>query len=365
MARGRGTHKTCCTRQSLVSCCDSHMAATYDVFLSHAWADGERPQQIADALTKAGLRVWFDAAEINDFASITRAVTEGLAKSKTLLAYYSKTYPLRRACQWELTAAFLAAQTEGDPRRRVLVINPEKGADHIHPIELRDAKFRNAPNTDGELQQFVQAIVKHVGTVDGNFPDIHPLDPPPWHGIKPVRYEQFVGRFQEMWKIHSALHETRVVQVTGASGQDIAQVTGLGGIGKSLLAREYALRFGPAYPGGVFWMSAYGNDDAKAELSDEGRAAERNDQFRKFVQDFGIDVVGKEPDEILKALRLEFQRRGQPCLWIVDDLPSGLNAEAFQLWCAPSPLARTLITTRSRTYGNLGSAGILSLEVLP
>ena len=138
-------------------------AAEYDIFLSHAWADGERPQQIADALTKAGLRVWFDAAEINDFASITRAVTEGLAKSKALLAYYSKTYPLRRACQWELTAAFLAAQTEGDPRRRVLVINPEEGADHIHPIELRDAKFRNAPNTDGEMEQLVQAIVKHVG----------------------------------------------------------------------------------------------------------------------------------------------------------------------------------------------------------
>ena len=94
--------------------------AEYDVFLSHAWKDGERPQQIADALTKAGLRVWFDANEIDDFTSITHAVTEGLAKSKALVSYYSKTYPLRRACQWDLTAAFLAAQTEGDPRRRVL-----------------------------------------------------------------------------------------------------------------------------------------------------------------------------------------------------------------------------------------------------
>ena len=121
--------------------------AEYDIFLSHAWKDGAFPQHIADALTAAGLRVWFDAAEIDDFASITRAVTEGLAKSKALLAYYSATYPLRRACQWELTAAFLAAQTEGDPRRRVLVINPESGADHIHPIELRDAKFLKSPNT--------------------------------------------------------------------------------------------------------------------------------------------------------------------------------------------------------------------------
>ena len=42
-----------------------------------------------------------------------------------------------------------------------------------------------------------------------------------------------------------------------------AQVRGLGGIGKSLLAEEYALRFGAAYPGGIFWLRAYGNDDAK------------------------------------------------------------------------------------------------------
>src|SRR5215471_6953032 len=115
----------------------------YDLFLSHAWADGNRPGQIADALRKAGLRVWFDASEINDFDGITHAVNSGLANAKALLAYYSKRYPTSRACQWELTAAFLAGQADGDPRRRVLVINPETNLAHIHPVQLRDAKFRN------------------------------------------------------------------------------------------------------------------------------------------------------------------------------------------------------------------------------
>jgi hypothetical protein len=50
------------------------MPAEYDVFLSHAWADGDRPREIAEALEGAGLRVWFDAAEIADFEGITRAV---------------------------------------------------------------------------------------------------------------------------------------------------------------------------------------------------------------------------------------------------------------------------------------------------
>ena len=204
------------------------MSAAYDIFLSHAWKDGERPQHIADALTAAGLRVWFDATEIDDFASITRAVTEGLAKSKALLAYYSTTYPLRRACQWELTAAFLAAQTEGDPRRRVLVINPESGADHIHPIELRDAKFRNAPNTDGEMQQLVQAIVKHVAELSAPLADIHPLGAPNWYGMTPVGSTRFVGRLKEMWEVHSLLRARDAAQITGAPAATggIGQVQG-------------------------------------------------------------------------------------------------------------------------------------------
>lgn len=53
------------------------MSAAYDVSLSQAWADGDRLQQIATALRKAGLRVWFDAAQINDFTSITRTSPKG------------------------------------------------------------------------------------------------------------------------------------------------------------------------------------------------------------------------------------------------------------------------------------------------
>ena len=312
-------------------------AAEYDIFLSHAWADGERPQQFADALTKAGLRVWFDAAEINDFASITRAVTEGLAKSKALLAYYSKTYPLRRACQWELTAAFLAAQSEGDPRRRVLVINPEERADHIHPIELRDAKFRNAPKNDGEMRELAEAIRKHVAAIDGPLADIRPLTAPNWYGMTPVGSTRFVGRLKEMWEIHSLLHAGDVAQITGAAAATggIGQVQGLGGVGKSLLAEEYALHFGAAYPGGVFWLRAYGNDDAKAALGPEQREALRTDQMREMAERLGIDTHGLTAEQIEGALARKIGSEGKPCLWVVDDVPERVGRRgAAPLVCA-------------------------------
>lgn len=345
------------------------MIADYDVFLSRAWADGERPQQIADALTQAGLRVWLDAAEINDFESITRAVTEGLAKSKALVAYYSKSYPLRRACQWELTAAFLAAQTEGDPRRRVLVINPEKKPEnpepsqHIHPIELRDEKFLQAPTTDGEMRELVEAIAKQVGELSAPMADIHPLNAPNWYGMRGVGSTHFVGRLKEMWELHSLLHAGDAAQVTGtaAASGGIAQVQGLGGTGKSLLAEEYALHFGAAYPGGIFWLRAYGNDDAKSVLGATAREALRTDQLRGMVQRLGIETQGLTAEQIEGALARKIGAEGKFCLWVVDDLPEGLDGEALRVWFAPHALARTLLTTRSREYGSLANGIDLSV----
>ena len=335
-------------------------AATYDVFLSHAWADGDRPQEIKAALEAAGLRVWFDADEINDFASITRAVTEGLAQSKALVAYYSKTYPLRRACQWELTAAFLAAQRDGDPRRRVLVINPDEKADHIHPIELRDEKFLTAPSGNGDMQKLVQSIVQQVGTLDGLLADIHPLTAPNWYGTTPVGSTRFVGRLAEMWQVHSVLNATQVVQITGAM-VNVGQVSGLGGVGKSLLAEEYGLHFGAAYPGGVFWLRAYGNDDAKAVLGPQERETLRADQMKTMAERLGIATQGMTAAQIEGALAREIERRGKACLWVVDDVPNGLNGEALRGWFAPHALARTLITTRSREYGSLAQGIDLSV----
>ena len=70
--------------------------------------------QCREALRGKGLKVWIDEREIADFESITRSIAEGLANAKALLAFYSGSYPQSRACQWELTAGFLAAQQEGE-----------------------------------------------------------------------------------------------------------------------------------------------------------------------------------------------------------------------------------------------------------
>jgi hypothetical protein len=112
--------------------------------------------------------------------------------------------------------------------------------------------------------------------------------------MTPVSSTRFVGRLKEMWEVHSLLHAGDVAQITGAAAATggIGQVQGLGGVGKSLLAEEYALHFGAAYPGGVFWVHAYGNDDAKSALDPEEREALRADQLRGLAERQGIDTHG-------------------------------------------------------------------------
>ncbi len=65
--------------------------------------------------------------------------------------------------------------------------------------------------------------------------------------------------------------------------------------------------------------------------------------------------------QIKGALKSEIERRDKPCLWIVDDVPNALDGEALRRWFAPHPLAKTLLTTRSREYGSLAHGIDLSV----
>jgi tetratricopeptide (TPR) repeat protein len=343
------------------------LAVEYDVFVSYAHIDGGEVGKLVAALRAGGLKVWFDELEIADFAGISRSIELGLARSKAHLCWYSATYPLRRACQWELTAAFLAAQREGDPARRVLVINPEPSVAHIHPVELRDAKFGKLPiNGDSvALSALVTAVHNHVARLNGSLGDVQPFLTPRWFGMRGVGSTRFVGRLGDLWRIHSLLHANDFALITGtaAAASGIAQLRGLGGIGKSLTAEEYALRFGAAYPGGVFWLRAYGGADGELLLGPEPRESERERQIAGFATALGVSTRDRTAAEVEGALGREIERRALRCLWVVDDVPPGLDGQTLRRWFAPHPLAKTLVTTRSREYA--AHAQELDLGVLP
>jgi TIR domain len=228
-----------------------------DIFISYRRKDSGHVLPLVDALLDEGISPWLDQDEIDEFAPITDKIRKGLAESKALLAWYSVDYPKSRPCQMEFAAAFLAAQREGDPRRRVLVVNPEAGPGHIEPIELRDAQYAAAPLDAAGYTALAKRIAAHVGSLRGALAGILPIVPPSQYGLKLTGANRFVGRLPDLWRIHSVLHATESAIISGASAPGLVFVNGLGGVGKSLLAEEYALRFGAAYLGGIFWLRAF------------------------------------------------------------------------------------------------------------
>ena len=337
------------------------LVAEWDVFLSYSRTDAGKAHVLADVLRGQGLRVFLDDLAVDDFASITESISEALARSKVLVALYSAEYPRRRACQWELTYAYLAGQREGDPRRRVLVINPEVSAGHVHPIELRDARHWSWPAVPDALLRLAAQVTTHVAGIEA------PLgaagQPAAGHEPQPVAWlpapartgsARFADRLAEQWRIHTALvrHRAPLVAQPGSGSDRTAQLRGMPGIGKSVLAQEYALRFGSAYPGGVDWFDLHAAQDSPAAAMD---AYTR--QVAGVCHALDVDHTGDAPlTRLLSRLAVHLGERGASCLWVVDGLPDGLREDELQLLRGPHLLASTLLTTRSFRYGSFAEA---------
>ncbi|WP_292368662.1 tetratricopeptide repeat protein [Methanoregula sp. UBA64] len=327
----------------------------YDVFFSHSSRDHLETDKLLKALTDKGLKVWYDDKDIQDYVGITKSVEQGLAHSKILLAYYSHNYPKSRSCQYELTSAIITAHKIGNFPTRVLAVNPEKGYDHIHPLVIRDELQPNRYLISGDYAQIADTINDHVQKISTVFEGIVRRENTVWYGKTGIGSRRFVGRFPAMWELHSALHENDFYMISKSHAPALVQLIGMGGIGKSLLAEEYALWFASAFPGGVFWLNAFGNYDAKASLKHEEREAERVRQLLDIACIYGVSTDGKKPNEIIAELNRKLIQCDLPFLWIVDDLPAGMNEAEVKSWFAPTgSQGRTLITSRISSYDAFG-----------
>src|SRR5664280_1762520 len=271
------------------------------VFLSWTRADTDRSGplgQLVDALRSAGVPVWIDDGEIGPFDGIPDAVRDGLSQAKVLLAWYSHAYPTRRACREELTLALLAAENLGQGDRRVLVVNSESGLDHVLEAQLLDRRFATAEDLQ-DPSALAGRIAGRVGAVADRFGALSVPGRVRWYGGAGWESgsRRFVGRLAELWKLHDLLQRSTGLAGPGQAGRSVALVSGLGGVGKSLLAAEYAHTFAGCYPGGIVWLSALGNDAQGGALTAEQSQAESDSKFTKLALDLKLDVSSLDPGQ--------------------------------------------------------------------
>lgn len=227
----------------------------WDVFVSHCGGDEGVAARLSSALRAAGLRVYRAVDDIEPFTTISPTVLAALRNSRLVLAYYSREYATRRACQLELTEAFLAGQAEGDPLRRVLVINPEHTDDHIQPRQLRDGLLPGRPASEqaiASLTARIRAVSAELTGSIGSGGDVRPQ----WIVEQPLPpVSECLGRWQVLWQLHTILHP-HAQPLTASPRTPIAVLHGPLGVGKTTIAVEYARRFGGTFRRGVVWHDA-------------------------------------------------------------------------------------------------------------
>ena len=174
------------------------------------------------------------------------------------------------------------------------------------------------------------------------FPPCGPNDAPAqprWFPYPRAGSQRFVGRDRELAHLHDLLTRTRLVGIT-------AQIRGLGGVGKSLLAIEYARRHGDAWPGGIFWIEADPTWSAASSAPHE-RLARRHAALASLAASLGACIDG---DPACTAAAVERavaeQTAGRRHLWILDDLPPGIDQAFVEALLPASPAGAMLITTR-------------------
>lgn len=319
-----------------------------DVFFSLAGTERDTVRRIREALERPGLRVFIDES-LTPAHSITAGIEEELNASKIMLILYSAAYPHRPACQFELTAAFLAGLSEGDPLRRIMVINPEPSEQHLQPIQLADAAFVRLPKAgdDRAMKVLVDAVAEKVAAVDGTFGEISFRQSPRWYPDG-AGEPAFVERYREQWDLHTALHKVDHPMVARVTGGPVVALVGLAGSGKSTLASAYAWRFGAAFPGGVFRTTLSGATaaDALARYGDELRSVAV--ALRLHLDD------DADRAEVAAAVADHIHTAGRTALWIIDDVPHGLGRDVLgQLLLPAGTVLRTIMIGREDMFGGV------------
>ncbi|MGL5825356.1 MAG: tetratricopeptide repeat protein [Nocardioides sp.] len=348
----------------------SDAAESYDVFLSYNWDDRRHVLPLVEALEREGLEVFRDETGMRDYDDIGREIVAALNASRSLVAFMTKSFPDSVYCRWEVhTALTKAYRLDGDTERIMTVLH-DVDFDEVRPRRLTGLRL---PDRETALEALAASVAAKVAELDGRaFGEA--LDPPPlrWWPVPGAAFK-VRGREGSLWDLHDALHAAEDAE---SSGPALARVVGVGGIGKTLLAEEYARSFAADHPGGVFVFRGYGSHLHQSNRL-MGVAGLHREQVRSLASAVLAQDITNLNDEVVSGLLAKHLSELGPYLWIVDDVPADLDTATFRSLLAPTPNGRTLVTSRDprealggqivtlNGLDRLGAVGLLTSRRVP
>ncbi len=295
-------------------------------------ADVAMAGKIGQILEKAGHRVYlqqWDFANRNFMERMDAALASGARVIAVLTPDYLDT---------DYCAAEWMHALHGDPlnkRARLIIFRCAECAPRglLRTIAYWD--LVPVRDCDELLKDIVNAAImpeaerRYIDIVDAYWRQSQPLI---HYAIKPT--SSFTGRETALQRINDALWSS---EDGAAAITQPAAVTGLGGIGKSTLAREYAWQTRDSYAG-VWWLNAERSKDSEAWEGIEHGLVELGDHFIR-------DISRAKDREKAARHTLNFLADGgftKPWLLIFDNVD---DPRVLQTWGAHGNV-KTLITSR-------------------
>src|SRR6266511_2014122 len=307
----------------------------YDFFLSRRGSVAAIAQEVANVLTEKGYRVFVQDYDIPSAANFVEEMHDAMKNSRDLVVLFTRDYEQSPYTRMEFTS-FEATAAQSAEHRRMVILRCEDApllglfAPHVYQdlVGIGDAEERRS---------------RILSALEGHSQALEP-PPRPFIGV-PLRIASFIGRAQRLDRLDAILMQDKPAAVTQASvGR--AAVQGLGGVGKTSLAIEYAHRFRGLYAG-VCWCPAETRTGLLSAVA--GLAVT-------------LGAATAEEAEVEKAAKAALRRLAeQRATWrLVYDNVSAPDAIAELL---PPAGARVLITSRFSDWSEL--ADEVALDVLP
>nr|WP_082015334.1 FxSxx-COOH system tetratricopeptide repeat protein [Streptacidiphilus jiangxiensis] len=317
-----------------------HPTAREDVLLSYASEDRMWAEWIEWVLTRAGLRVVpreLGAMPRNDSDRVRDAVTRTVAVWSA---------PFARAMQARAA-------------RDILVGNPTEDSRELIPVRVGEARptglYSNANTVD--LQRLdepgaVTALLRAVGHSDNPPPETVPGEGPRYPGLRPaiwnlrLRNPAFTGRSTVLDRLRDQLRDKQRDRRSTVVLPTPQTLYGLGGVGKTQVALEYAYRFMADYDL-IWWIEAEQPEQVATSLADLGRRL-----------DLRVSENASETAELVKeTLRSGSHAKARRWLLIFDNADDPSTIVRY----FPGGPGDVLVTSRNQAWS--GHAEALEVDV--
>ena len=293
---------------------------TTDFFISRSGEHSDTAQEVARVLRSAGYTVEYQDEDIPVGANFINVMHSLLKRCRHMIALISPSYEESDFCRAEWTN-FYARPNQ--PDRRLI---PIRVAD-VEPDGLfRSIVYADLVGVSSPAERERIIISAAEGRAKGSTPRNHVF------ANVPERNHLFTGRANLIENIRELFgDETAKVATNG----NICALTGLGGVGKSSLAAEYAHRMQPLYAG-VWWAHAENRETLLSGLADLAIALGTTTRSCSNMEEAANDALS------------QLQRSSLPWLLIFDNVQSPNDIRGL----TPSTGAHVLITSKWPDWRN-------------